>query len=643
MRYPYGGGGDLAILSAEVFPGSPFTSNPSKRPQSTKKSPPPTKKPDTTSKKRSRTQGTGNEEGVGDDEEKKRSRGRPRLDVKDESAADRRRTQIRLAQRAYRNRKENAIATLENQVRELKDTNEEMSNAFMQLHDFATKNGLLDKIPEFGRQLRETTQKFLSLAQSANDQGYDQHQAAGSDHSSTPGRDKSSPPETTTTTPDKTSNPQLFAGIVVTHEPITQPDFMSNFSTSFSPPTTTTSVLGYEIVAHPTIENASFAFQPDPTLNLFDFQSTFPYNQLSLPKSLSAHEGTFGRRLQRFAIERAYILITMPSPPQAKLDRVFGFCLLFETFDTIRRRLERQMARNGQEALNNWEFPFLNLGGAGTHYDATTDTRDHHHKFGNQGTRDVMKPSNSSGYGTGPFSAEVNGVRDTSLDKNMHMGEPGFGGEFLDCDEVEIYLYQRGVVIPPGTDYVTVDIDPSHFDNTQPMLVDTDPFNTVTQQNSTGVSFYNNPFSQQTVSTASPSPGASSGTSSTLNNPSPSHQSENNWNIPVSSSVDPSLSGAFSLAGSYLAQTIASGSQADILGGMFTSFSNTGSNNPLLTSGFDQQPPQRQSQRKQRVYFDVHEFVKSVVNTARCLGRTAGFKQADVNNAFWKASQVQLS
>ncbi|KAK4162942.1 hypothetical protein QBC43DRAFT_71575 [Cladorrhinum sp. PSN259] len=665
MRYPYG---DLAILSAEVFPGSPYnntrtttaanSNNASKRSQSTKKATPSTKRPDETSKKRARTQTSGHEEGEGEDEDKKRSRGRPRLDAKDESAADRRRTQIRLAQRAYRNRKENAITTLEKEVQELKDTNEEMSNAFMQLHDFATKNGILDQIPELGRQLRETTEKILSLARSANEEGDNQQQAGGSSDNSSPrSRDKSSPPDPTRGTQPKTasenvSNPQLYGGLMVSHEPVARSDFLPDFSSSFNPPAaTTTSVLGYEIVAHPTIDNASFAFQPGPSLNLFEFQSPSPYNQLSLPKTYAAHEGTFGRRLQRFAIERAYILITMPSPPQAKMNRVFGFCLLFESFDSIRRRLARQIARDGQEALHNWEFPFFNLGGAGTHYDATAHVRSDH-RMGNQGTRDVLKPTNTSGYGIGPWSAEVNNVRDNSLDRDMRMDEPGFDGEFMDCDEVEIYLYQRGVVIPPGTDYVTADIDPNHFDNNQPMMVNVDPFNAViaAATDNTSASFLSTPFSQP-PNTASPpgrSPGVTSGSGSSISNPSPPHHSEAPWHIPASSSVDPAL--PYSQAESFLTHAIATSSTGDLLSGMFTGFSEP-SSNPLASS-FEglrhSQPTQKQHQasplpRKQRVYFDVDHFLKALVNNARCLGRTPGFKQMDVNDAFWQASEVRAS
>ncbi|ATZ46487.1 hypothetical protein BCIN_01g10720 [Botrytis cinerea B05.10] len=106
-----------------------------------------------------------------DDEARKKARGRPRVDTKDETAADRRRTQIRMAQRAYRHRKETTISSLEKQVQELRGTNEEMNNIFINLYDFAISRGLLQREPEFGQQLQSTTQKFLELAkQNAGDE-----------------------------------------------------------------------------------------------------------------------------------------------------------------------------------------------------------------------------------------------------------------------------------------------------------------------------------------------------------------------------------------------------------------------------------------------------------------------------------------
>ncbi|KAL1889141.1 hypothetical protein Sste5346_009089 [Sporothrix stenoceras] len=117
------------------------------------------------------------EDGEEGEAETKRARGRPRIDVKDVTAADRRRTQIRLAQRAYRSRKEKAIVSLEKRVNSLKEANEAMSNAFMNLHDFAVGRGLLDQHPDLAQQLRQTTEVFLEMArQSSADEEMEDHE-----------------------------------------------------------------------------------------------------------------------------------------------------------------------------------------------------------------------------------------------------------------------------------------------------------------------------------------------------------------------------------------------------------------------------------------------------------------------------------
>ncbi|PBP26932.1 hypothetical protein BUE80_DR002177 [Diplocarpon rosae] len=114
---------------------------------------------------------------AGDVEEEamKKARGRPKVDKKDGMAADRRRTQIRMAQRAYRHRKETRITSLEQQVQDLRETNEEMSKIFISLCDFAVGNGLLQREPDFGQQIQSATEKFLaSTKASSQEDGQDE-------------------------------------------------------------------------------------------------------------------------------------------------------------------------------------------------------------------------------------------------------------------------------------------------------------------------------------------------------------------------------------------------------------------------------------------------------------------------------------
>ncbi|GAB1315604.1 hypothetical protein MFIFM68171_05814 [Madurella fahalii] len=654
MRYPQG---DLAILSAEVY-GSGVSLRPQEQLTAAKKTRNPASgNSEDGPRKRARIHQT---ESGSTEDGKKKSRGRPRVDAQDQTAADRRRTQIRLAQRAYRNRKETTIQTLEKRVQQLKEINEEMSNTFMQLHDFAVSAGLLEQIPAFGDQLRLTTEKFLTLARLANDDGAKDYEESvidadrnplgkgpGSDGApSDPQRQTSGgSPIFTATSTETTVAPtaegpkeQLYGGIVVTYEPVNEADLETTFPSS-APEPPTTSTLDYGIAADPSLETASFRAPSKPSLAFLEqLVASSPYFGLDAPASYCSLETTFGRRLQRFAVQCGLALITMPYPPQRVISQVFGFCLLFETPEDIKYRLSRVLGHNTQQSLSNWKYPFFHLGRAGAHFGMTTATTQ---RFGNQGTIDVDKPEATAGFATGPFTAEINSVRDHFLDKDMRMVVPGFGYEYYDCDEIEMYLYQRGVVIPPGADYITADIDPSHFDNG---AWQADPFS--------DLDFVSMPpdsagRGKSSVSSClSPEPEPSLGSGPTLAEPSPPgpDMSATPWPLPETTGlVEPTIADLFPHAGAYLPTETTTPS---------TFLSPTDSNNlltfPLLPPsgdsipGMDTTNPAAQKPTRKRVVVDVSLLVKEMTMRSICLGRTPGLKQDDINAAFWAAVQVDL-
>src|SRR5215469_11111198 len=95
--------------------------------------------------------------------------------------SQRRRTQIRLAQRAYRLRKENTINQLKEQVATLQSTIEEMSRAFLAFNDSAMNSGILQIRPQLAQQLKVTTERFISLAKEAGKTGEDGHDSSDSE------------------------------------------------------------------------------------------------------------------------------------------------------------------------------------------------------------------------------------------------------------------------------------------------------------------------------------------------------------------------------------------------------------------------------------------------------------------------------
>ncbi|KAF2735782.1 hypothetical protein EJ04DRAFT_511563 [Polyplosphaeria fusca] len=111
-------------------------------------------------RKRSRTS-------TGSEAAGKKARGRPRVDTTDATAADRRRTQIRLAQRAYRQRKETTISSLKQQAANLQSIIEQMNKSFLRFNDSAVQSGLLSLNPSLALEMKHVTETFVSLAKSA--------------------------------------------------------------------------------------------------------------------------------------------------------------------------------------------------------------------------------------------------------------------------------------------------------------------------------------------------------------------------------------------------------------------------------------------------------------------------------------------
>ncbi|KAF4450690.1 hypothetical protein F53441_6231 [Fusarium austroafricanum] len=418
-----------------------------------------------------------------EDRGKKRSRGRPRLDTRDETAQDRRRTQIRLAQRAYRNRKDTAITTLEDKVKDLEDANENMSKEFMSFFDFVLSQGMLEGAPEVARRLNDTTRKFLSLTRkTAEDSSRDD---AGDTPAPTQTQEQvvTRPSERHTsgsgsgTSGSETGefmipNPPAFNAIPQEKNLATPPRADGFPRQQATPPLG----LPYEIITMPTSDNASFPVYNTQTTISFE-QNPFlqpPFPDVRSPSSYAPQERSFGRRLQRATLEAGLRLVSMANPPPHRYAEVFGFCLLFEPRESIIRRISSTLTKVSQESMFVWRYPFTNLGGTGTFFPSNgeageytaTNFNGNAMPIGNQGLAQPMKPQEMTGFAMGPFDPNVESTKRDRIDARMRMMYKGFEGDFFDADEVETYLRQRGIVIPANVDFVDVEIDIGSFDET---------------------------------------------------------------------------------------------------------------------------------------------------------------------------------
>ncbi|KAI1134270.1 hypothetical protein F5Y05DRAFT_422842 [Hypoxylon sp. FL0543] len=614
MRYLHN---DLSVLSAEHYDDGRYSRRP--RPAAKAMGKPSTRivPVDNTPNPRKRGRKPVDDEQRESAEEPKRTRGRPRLETKDQTPTERRRTQIRLAQRAYRNRKENAITDLQAKINDLKEMNNEINNAYQNLFDYASQRGLLAQAPEFGQQLQRL-QTLIKKAQKDDSPkpGEDESPEGDSEDAAQdlPRIEEAASNEEPVPTLPEAQTTHLWAGLTVTHEPDIQqgaPTAPSNLDPALNNP----QLHQYEIVTAPTPENASFGPNLSMDMNFtspaYSSWAQHPWNRLTGPRTMSFTEWAFARRLHRHAMERAWILISSPNPPPAKMSRVFGFVMLFETVDEIRARTMAALNRTGNDPLSYWEHPFHRLGGSGTH-------------FPEDGPSSLSGSSNyqSSGFGTGPFNQRTTRVRDTLLGVSQYINMSGWEGTWFDSGEVETYLAQNGVVIPTAADIHTLDIPASAFSD-----VDTQPQIQLMQSvpsNAMSAPQENQPLAPEVTTDIPPAPGAaafSAGPTDTSTGHGAPLAPGDSW-PPVS--VTSNLYGATPMDGSVPSFT----GYDNMAAGVFPN-----SSSYLLPH----QESAATAPTTKRVVLDVNKFIGDLISHATCLGRAPAFRPKDIAKTFWGA------
>ncbi|KAH7380927.1 hypothetical protein BKA64DRAFT_647765 [Cadophora sp. MPI-SDFR-AT-0126] len=417
----------------------------------------------TSRRKRTATEQASSKEIDDEEEARKKARGRPRVDTKDETAADRRRTQIRMAQRAYRHRKETTISSLEKQVQDLRGTNEEMSNIFISLYDFAVGKGLLQREPEFGQQLQSTTERFLALAKATvNEDSHEEvHGDDGKQADSEPGRrakgSKASPKkrQDALAEPHVTDPVNPWGGYTMSKDD-TPPD--DDLAMEFPQYESRGRHSGLEVITRPTEDNASFPFDlmdlqqyrvEVPPIQNFS-ENFIPDLQPPLPSTHAYNEFSLARRISRAAIERAFRLVTSKSVDPEVFNRAFGLTLMYETRESLEARLRLAILKTNKDALSQWKSPFVHIGGSGTFYPDTDPTNDD------------LRPKLRTGFSIGPFSPAATEAQDLFVEE-MRCNVPGYEGQFFDSNDVEGYLRGRGLDIPASADFITAELDVSVF------------------------------------------------------------------------------------------------------------------------------------------------------------------------------------
>lgn len=305
----------------------------------------------------------------------------------------RRRTQIRLAQRTYRARKETTIAELEDQVAGLQKVIHTQNVNVRNMYQLAVKSNLARSSPDFFQAFSNLMQDFdVSLKTSPVDlpcqvsgpsapsaHGPTQDSVASSQHLTPPASlpsDESSIEEMIE--PDATSMPptnSIMAPNIVSTELRGAP-----------------SVLGYEMVYNeadsvsPTDPNYAYPLYPDQNQvaasygplqqhqqhqpmqsqqqqfstaahrslqHSQSFQAHMPmHNELMPAVTYAYHEGTFTRYFHRRCLEYAVLLLSQPNKYQNTIKVVFAHSLANSPMNDIWERLRARLSLTMTENLD---------------------------------------------------------------------------------------------------------------------------------------------------------------------------------------------------------------------------------------------------------------------------------------------------
>jgi hypothetical protein len=516
---------------------------------------------------------------VDEEDASKKQRGRPRLDTQDETAADRRRTQIRLAQRAYRHRKETTISALKKRVGNLEKTIQTMNNTYTQLHDNLINTGLFNSRPALIQQLTSTAEQFATSARIAQDSDNEDDDTQHDGSQRTGSADLR--PEQTSSS-NKARKQSNGSSQESGHE-------ATGYEKAYS--RNSENDLNIEVSDLQLFQESNFhevdvqeeyqQWNMQIPETQFDADAFFPTIEKPLkatqPYTYSFQETTFSRRLHRLCLERAFRNLTAPDIDPDYLTRAFRFTFCFSNKKSMLIRFQELLKRKAGESLENWNVPFFRVGGAGTHFPRLDEAGRPIYPPNMHSAASVFRPLRW---------LEVETPRAESTTERM-LEAIGYGGDWFDSHDVEEYLKTKGIHLDGTSSFI--EIDPSAI--SLPPLTST--------------------ASTPTLDAAG----------SPIRTP--------------SSSVTPHLEGFLDQE---VQQTFGNNAIYDFMATAENPEKTTWSN--TLDFGFAQQlddyTPTLQDligNKQTAVTMDVSKFLERMVDGAACLGRAPGFRRGHIDNA----------
>ncbi|KUL86802.1 hypothetical protein ZTR_04848 [Talaromyces verruculosus] len=394
-----------------------------------------------------------------DNKVSKRKRGRPRVLDKDESAAERRRTQIRLAQRAYRSRKEATISSLSKRLSELDAAIRDMNTSVGNFRNELMGSGFLLQQSPLTYDLQSLVQKSDALVKlSAGNEEFESANTSPMDE--TVSNNSSSLEAGDALFVDQ--SPEITENLDEFNFPLyTSTDNTSsiNFDSLFQgydlhsvqqpqqAPTTLTENTNTQLVP------SSFAepFLQDLTNTNTNSTSWLQHNTIPPPSTYSFHESSFARRLRRQCAEYGYRVLTDPNSDPKDVIRIYRFSLCFKNKDALIDRFWKAITSSSSTTSATPAAAYT-LGNAGIHYprpqqpipETTLSSPTELHPI----TKFI---------GPWAFHQAEAPHEYTSIDEIV--SARGMAGDWFDSNDVEGYLREKGIQVDTQASFVTLPDD----------------------------------------------------------------------------------------------------------------------------------------------------------------------------------------
>ncbi|PVH81287.1 hypothetical protein DL98DRAFT_458552 [Cadophora sp. DSE1049] len=178
----------------------------------------------------------------------------------------------------------------------------------------------------------------------------------------------------------------------------------------------------------------------------------------SIPFMYSFHETTFSRRIQRCSLEHAYRLFVDTRSDPTVTYRMFRLVPCIREKLKMLPYFQNLVHARVEDALEIPSLPFYCIGGAGTHYPHKDHSGNPAYPSNTRLPRRIL----------GIFPGSGTSGEATSRKPQSHLKLFGFDGDWFDCQDVQGYLEDNGVILHQSSLFAKIHRAAFHQSTTDP-------------------------------------------------------------------------------------------------------------------------------------------------------------------------------